>query len=411
MQERDSQRSSRPVSKVGGTSCLGVVLFLIWVLLGAGFSFVFTLGDPLLRSFVVVLVLIWAVLGPFALSFFLVNLSSWLLHNGFYKASVAVAGMGTTVDDAIVPLLHVCGMFDSPIAVMNLLNRASAMMCLGQFKEAAAKLELAMDKSQGAIGWDHILTQLVVGQMASCYFYLGRFSEAEKFFRRGIAAKKVQLKPEEQRENDSPLAIVTALAGDMYGLGGLFEKQSKFALAEEQYKQAIETIDLHVFEDTYFLANNLNALGDLLVRTGRTDEAVDYINRAFRIRKQIFPEKDLMIASSFHSLGCLRFKQGNLYEAKRYLADALSIKESFLGKAHPDLADTYRATGELEAAMNNFAVSEKYLSKSLAILEENFGTHPDISSVLESLSKLYDKSGQSDKSAEYMQRAEAIKNH
>lgn len=388
---------------------------MIWILLGACFSFVFAMGNPLLRSFIVVLVLVWAVLGPFALSFFLVNISSWFLNNGYYRASAFIAGKGSLVDDAVVPLINVCGMVDTPIAVMNLLNRATAMMCLGQFKEANEKLEIAIDKSQASIGWDHILTQLVVGQLASCYCYLGRFSESEKFFRRGIAAKKVQLIDPQKHEHmegfetsfvrvksedaESILPVVTALASDFYGLGGLLEKQLKLDQAEEQYKQAIETIERHVFEDTYFLANNLNALGDLLVKTGRVEEAAYYINRAFQIRKQIFPENDIMLASSFHSLGCLRFKQGNLYDAKKFLVDAVRIKESFLGKTHPDLADTYRAVGELEAAMNNFNTAEDYLTRSLSILNQTFGTHPDVVKLQESLLSLHAKSGRNIKSA------------
>lgn len=379
---------------------------MIWVLMGACFSLVFSLGDPLLRSFIVVLVLVWSVLGPFALSFFFVELSTALSQKGFFKCAVKVSLLGISVDSAIVPLMHVCGMVDSPIAVMNLLNLATAMMSLGQFKEAAKELEIAVDKSQGAIGWDHNLTQIVVGQLANCYLYLGRFSEAEKVFRRAIAAKKVQLRAPEVIETESELPLIIALSVDRLGLGSLYEKQLKFELAEDQYKEAIEMIESRTQEDTDFLADQLNAYGALCVKTDRLDEATTLINRAFRIRKQIFSANDFALASSYHSLGSLCLKQDNLYDAKKYLADAIRMKESVFGKTHPDLADTYFVAGELETKMNNFDQAEDYLTRSLAILDENFGTHPNVIWVLESLVRLYAKAGKPEHSEQYTKRVE-----
>jgi tetratricopeptide (TPR) repeat protein len=408
MTERDSHRS-RPVSKVGGASLLGVVLFMIWVLMGACFSLVFSLGDPLLRSFITVLVLVWSVLGPFALSFFFVELSTALSQNGFHKAALSISRMGISVDSAIVPLMHVCGMVDSPIAVMNLLNEATAMMSLGQFKEASKELEIAVDKSQGAVGWDNNLTQIVVGQLANCYFYLGRFSEAEKVFRRAIAAKKAQLRAPEVIEAEPELPLIVALSTDRLGLGNLYERQLKFEQAEEQYKQAIEMIEERTTDDTDFLADHLNAFGDLCVKTGRLDEAASYINKAFRIRRQIFPENHIAVASSYHSLGCLRLKQGNLYDSRKYLANAMQIKECFLGKTHPDIADTYRAIGELETAMNNYESAEDFLCRALAIMDDSFGTHPEMVRVLENLKSLYVKTGNAENVEKYSCRAEEIR--
>lgn len=382
---------------------------MIWVLMGACFSLVFSLGDPMLRSFIVILVLVWSVLGPFALSFFLVELSSALIQRGFFEPAVKVSRWGISVDSAIVPLMHVCGMVDSPIAVMNLLNLATAMMSLGQFKEAAKELEIAVDKSQGTVGWDNTLTQIVVGQLANCYLYLGRFSEAEKVFRRAIAAKKVQLRAPEEIETEPELPLVIALSVDRFGLGSLYEKQMKFDLAEDQYKQAIEMIEARTNEDTDFLANHLNAYGDLCVKTGRLDEASALINKAFRIRKQIFSANDIALASSYHSLGALCLMQGNLYDAKKYLADAIRIKESFFGgKTHPDLADTYLAAGQLETQLNSFDQAEVYLTQSLSILDDNFGEHPSIVRVLDSLAKLHEKTGKREQFEQLAKRIEEI---
>jgi len=378
-------------------------------MMGVCFSMGFAVADPLFRCFLLIVVLIWSILGPFALSFFLVETSTFLTQKGFHRPALSVAKLGVSVDHAIMPMVNLFGMVDSPIAVLNLMNQAGAMMCLCRFKDAVPVLESAVDKSQGALGWDHNLTQIAVGQLSSCLLYLGRFNEAEQYFRRGIAAKSNNLQPDETENAESQIPVVAALAMDRYGLGSLMEKQLKFDLAESQYKQAIETIDRFVFEDTDFLANHLNALGDLYIKTNRLEDAESCINRAFRIRKEIFPANHVVIASSYHSLGCLRLRQGNLYEAKKYLSDALRIKERYLGKSHPDVADTYRANGELETALNNFDKAEEHLLLSFKILDDTFGTHPDVARVMESLSVLYEKTGNDAKRQEFTHRAAEIR--
>jgi tetratricopeptide (TPR) repeat protein len=377
--------------------------------MGACFSIGFAVAEPMFRALLVIIVLVWSVIGPFALSYFFIDLSTILSRIGKHKAALAIARLGVSVDNSLMPVVQLFGIHESPLAVINLMNEACALMCLCRFKEASEKFEIALDKSQAALGWDHNLTQIVVGQHASCLQYLGKFHESEQFFRRAIAANVVQLGPAEEENFEEHFPVVLVLALDRFGLGSLFEKQLKFDLAEAQYKQAIETIDKYVLDETDVLADNLNALGDLYVKTGRLEDAHTFINRALRIRKEIFPPMHIVVASSYHSLGSLRLKQGNLYEAKKYLNDALKIKERYLGKEHPDVADTYRASGELETALNNFAQAEDYLSRSLEILNQTYGDHPDVALVMESLSALYEKSGKNLDAEHFQKRAVEIR--
>ncbi len=407
--ERDSAPRPRPVAKVAGASLFGLCAFLIWMMMGAMFSLAFAASDPVLRSLLVILVLVWSLLGPFALSFFLVELGAWLVQSGAFSKALSVARVGVAVDNAVLPLVNLFGMVDSPLAVLNLLNEATAMMFLSRFDEAAVKLESAVDKSQGALGWDHNLTQIVVGQLAKCLCYLSRFDEAERYFKRATAAKKLVLKNlEETNDKPAQLPVVAAMSMDLYGLGRISEKKSLFSQAEENYNAAITLIDKYIFEDTEYLANHLSALGELYVKLGRVDEAESLINRALVIRKEIYGTNHVVPAESYHALGFLFLKQGNFVEAKRCLNDSARIKERYIGTDHPDVAETYRALGELECALGNFEQADMFLTKALRIFEDSHGSPSDILGVLAAFCQLYDKSGKAEEFENTRQRADEL---
>lgn len=368
MQEREGQQFTKASATLGAPS-LGVIAFCFWILMGACFSLGFAVAEPAFRMILIIVVLIWAILGPFALSYFFVDLSTILSNSGHHKLALKVARAGVAVDESVTPLIHLCGVHESPLVVLNLMNEGNALMRLSRFQEACDRFELAVDKAQAAVGWDHNLTQIVVGQHAGALFCIGKFNQAEACFKRSIAATTVKLEHlDDEDDPDEEFQIVLVLALDRFGLGSLFLKESKFGPAETQFEQAIKLLEERVMEDTDVLADNLNALGELYVRTGRLDEARRLIERALRIRQQIFPRAHIAIACSYQTFGYLCLEQQNFYDAKRYFVDASKLKLDFLGEEHPEVAELYRAQGELEMALRNTAGAAELFNKAQRIL-------------------------------------------
>ncbi len=393
MQEREGHQISKASTTLGAPS-LGVIAFCFWILMGACFSLGFAVAEPAFRMVLVPVVLVWAVLGPFAMSYFFVDLSTILSNFGGHEMALKVARLGIAVDESITPLIHLFGIHESPLVVLNLMNEGHALMRLNRFQEACARFELAVDKAQAALGWEHNLTQIVVGQHAGALLCIGKFNQAEACFKRSIAATAVKLENlDDDDDPDEEFQIVLVLALDRFGLGSLFLKESKFVQAEAQFEQAIKLLEERVEEDTDVLADNLNALGELYVRTGRLDEARVLLERALRIRQQIFPRTHIAIACSYQAFGYLYLEQKNFYDAKRYLADAGKLKLDFLGEQHPEVAELYRAQGELELELRNAAKAEELLNKALKILSEKFESHPELACVLDSLAALHSSVG------------------
>lgn len=398
MQEREGPQFSK--SSVSGAPSLGFIAFTFWILMGACFSLGFAVAEPGFRMVLVLIVLIWAVLGPFALSYFFVDLSSLLSNLGKHELALRMARTGIAVDESITPLIQLCGIHESPLVVLNLINESNALMRLNQFQDAAKQLDLAVDKAQAALGWEDNLTQIVVGKHASSLLCLGKFRQAEACFKRSIAAAAVKLEQLDQEEDpDEEFQVVLILAVDRFGLGSLYLKERKLAQAESQFQQAIELLDERLEDETDVLADNLNALGEVYVATGRLDEARLYLDHALRIRQRIFPQTHVAIAASHQAFGYFYLKQENFYEAKRYLTDACKVKLQCLGEQHPDVAELYRAQGELELALRNSIKAEEFFTKALTILSETFEAHPDVARVLESLSMVHAVS-ESDKEPE-----------
>ena len=162
----DSSREDRAVMKLQATSLWGPVLLLFWVLFGATSSMVFASSGAGLRSIILVVLLGWAVVGPFCLSFCMVELAAFLLQRGLIDLSRKASELGISVDRSVQPLMHAIGMEDSPLAVLNLLNHANSLLASCRFDEAATTLEEALEKGHRVMGWENSLTQAVIGQLA-----------------------------------------------------------------------------------------------------------------------------------------------------------------------------------------------------------------------------------------------------
>jgi len=124
---KNQHGSQRPIARLPGTSFIGLSAFCLWMVLGAAFSFAFASCGGLIGSIIFLLILIWALLGPFALSFCFVELSGLLMQRGHYHLAERMARIGVYVDSSVLPLVNLVGMVDSPLAVLNLLNLANAL--------------------------------------------------------------------------------------------------------------------------------------------------------------------------------------------------------------------------------------------------------------------------------------------
>jgi len=158
-----------------------------------------------------------------------------------------------------------------------------------------ARVLRTLDRNQEALGWFEKYAEMVPGDylalahIGSCLSALGRFSEAEEYFRRSLAGL-----------DD---------ATTHYNLGLLMAMTGRPDQAEREYRRAIAIDPAH--------ADARGNLAPLLVRMGRPADAV----RELRQLVADDPEN----AAALTNLGVVLMQQGRAAEARQHLEQALRL--------------------------------------------------------------------------------------
>ncbi|MBZ0189449.1 MAG: tetratricopeptide repeat protein [Candidatus Obscuribacterales bacterium] len=406
MTDRIAPIEPRPVKATPAVSLWGLLALCGWFGLGGLFSFAFVTGDAVIRCILTLFLLVWVVVGPFCVSFFCVEASGLFLQSGFYKIARQTAALGAFVDKSVVALANLAGMADTPLAVLNLLNLSLANLSLCQFDLAVENCEGALDKSLSVFGWDHPLTQMVIGQLAVAFLYVARFSEADNYLNKSISSIQARLHDEDISPEES-MSLMAGLAIDKFRLAELFERKFEFVKAEQSYRESIEAIITNTVFDTEILAAHLNRFGDLLIRLDRLEEAEPHTVRALEIREKIFSSSHPVLAESYLSFGHLLVKKGDVLEGEKRLLKAHAV---FSKQASPNLGLTHCALAELASRKGDSKAAVYSLEQAMAVMDVALcQDHPDKVRVLEAFALALEQSGDSQRAAAIRQRAMRIR--
>ena len=158
-----------------------------------------------------------------------------------------------------------------------------------------ARVLRTLERNDEALGWFVKYAEMVPGDylalahIGSCLSALGRFSEAEQYFRRSLAGL-----------DD---------ATTHYNLGLLMAMTGRPDQAEREYRRAIAIDPAH--------ADARGNLAPLLVRMGRPAEAV-------RELRQLVADDPENVAA-LTNLGVVLMEQGRAQDARAYLEEALRL--------------------------------------------------------------------------------------
>ena len=148
------------------------------------------------------------------------------------------------------------------------------------------------------------------------------------------------------KEGNNEETVETA---DMYSeLGQAHVRQGKYSEAEEYYaKEKNLRIKLLSASDISFgrLYNNVGRLYELMARY---PEALEVLEKAFKINKAVESE-GVDVANTYHFMGNLYYRQGKYDEALQEYGKSLAIYKSTVGEDHPD---TQRTKGNIQICKN-----------------------------------------------------------
>lgn len=213
-------------------------------------------------------------------------------------------------------------------------DRNLKLMYAGQLADTSqAEKGIELAKSLLAPGEVKENREIYIG-LSQIFARLKRWPEAEEA---AMKAEKVSESPDEKEYAS-------------FVQGSIFERQKKFELAEERFRQVLASDPRN--------ANALNYLGYMLADRGvRLPEAVTLIRKALEIEPQNGAYLD--------SLGWAYFKQGKYDLAEENLRKAVN-KVSNDATLHQHLGELYFKTGRLKLAVQHWERAIEEWNKSVA---------------------------------------------
>src|ERR1700751_2006102 len=73
---------------------------------------------------------------------------------------------------------------------------------------------------------------------------------------------------------------------ESYSLGAIFQNQGRFDAALNSKQEALKTFN-EIKDRTFWMAEILSGYGDVLIETGRGDEAVKYLEDALSLSREL----------------------------------------------------------------------------------------------------------------------------
>jgi len=148
---------------------------------------------------------------------------------------------------------------------------------LGDYSYAQEWLERLL-KMREAEGKNDLDLATVLNEVANCYYFQGRYAEAEPLYKRSLVIKENSL------GKDHPSVATT-----LNNLAGLYRQQGRYAEAEPLYKRSLVIKENSLGKDHPDVATTLNNLAGLYYKQEKYQEAAEMFQRAIAIMKKKFP--------------------------------------------------------------------------------------------------------------------------
>ena len=208
------------------------------------------------------------------------------------------------------------------------------------------------------------------------------------------------------------------LAHSSFRLGQCLLEMNRATEALEYYNRALkirEQATLNANIDTS-LANTLHEIGRCLLQMNRATEALEYYNRALKIKEQatLNANIDTSLANTLHEIGRCLLQMNRATEALEYYNRALKIKEQATLNANIDtnLANTLHDIGRCLLQMNRATEALEYYNRALKIREQatlNADIDTSLANTLHEIGRCLLQMNRATEALEYYNRALKIR--
>lgn len=192
--------------------------------------------------------------------------------------------------------------------------------------------------------------------LGDAYFYLGKYPEADTFYRQAIA-KNIALHGAQHPS-----------VADIYiNLGHIQGYQANYAKSEGYYRHAMEIDEVWYGNDHPETADAMNYVANECYWQGRYKEASGLLKTALDIMVRHYGENHPRVALVLGSSGNVAHRMGHLQEAHDDYVRAASIYRNIYGENHHMVAVEIGNIASLDLDMHKYAEAESLLRQAIRI--------------------------------------------
>ncbi len=260
---------------------------------------------------------------------------------------------------------------------------ASIFFQMGRYAEAESLFIQGMIIYEKALGVNDANYASSLNNLAEVYKYMGRFAEAEPLCKRAVNILK---KAEGDDHPDYPTCI--------NNLAYLYYNMGRYREAELLYMQVRDIMKKTLREDHPSYAVLLNNLALLYKDMGRYAEAEPLFIQSLSIRKKTAGENNPKYGIALNNLGELYRSMNRYADAVPLLMKAMDIFKNFFGEDHHGYATSINHLALTYRDMGKYADAEPLSVQASNIVKKNLGeNHPDYAKALINLALLYKETG------------------
>ncbi|HVO59636.1 MAG TPA: serine/threonine-protein kinase [Terriglobales bacterium] len=263
-------------------------------------------------------------------------------------------------------------------------NLGAIYQKLGKFNEADSLLQSALEQRKSLFGPNSPEVAETLVALGLLRTDQAQLDEAEGFAREGLDISQRRLAP------NHPTNVTATFA-----LGKVLE-------ARGRYQDAIEYLDRAVrlrseSGPSADLAASVSELANAHFYAGHYDVSDALNRRALAMQRQIYGDRHPVVADTLINLGAIQFQAGHYAESEHFNRQALDIVQAWYGNNHPETADTMTILGQSLTYQNRFDEAAVLLRQSLSILEHVYGpVHPRVAYALNELGQVAIRQGKLD---------------
>mgnify|MGYP000193241039 CR=1 FL=1 len=237
---------------------------------------------------------------------------------------------------------------------------------LGEYDQALDYLRKELEIIEKKLGKGHYTTARCYNAMGNILSHQGKDEEAFKNYKEALRIGTTKL-----NEND------IGIAESYSGIAATLCRQKKYEEALEFSSNALKIKEK--LEEGNVTANIYDVRGEILAHLNNYPEALDYFERAKKIREDKLGKDHSNTAASYHIIGSVLEKMHRYGEALNYCEKGLQIRKKKLGEDHPDTASSYAIIAEILYKLKRPSEALIYCEKTVSITEKKLNNeHPKI---------------------------------